>query len=87
MQNKTALIVPAMTEMAGQCRIVMRDGATTQALRDYRENPDAWKEVGIMNSRGKLVCLEDIPALREELQACEPLMAGLTFSWQEQGAA
>lgn len=53
---KTLLIVPAMTDQAGQCRIVAREGKGT--LADYRAEPRNWTEVGIMNSRGDLVCIE-----------------------------
>ncbi len=73
-------IVPAMTDQAGQCRIVAREGKVSSARDDYRRNPDAWHEIGLMNSRGMLVCLSaDNLAVVEELKACEPLMAGLEF--------
>lgn len=80
MDIHTALIVPAMTDQAGQCRIVSRPGKWPNALQDYRQSPNAWKEVGLMNSRGRLVCVDD-SNLREELQDCEPLMAGLTTTY------
>jgi hypothetical protein len=80
----TVYIVPALTDQAGQCRIVSREGEFDSARDDYRLNPDAWKEIGIMNSRGKLVCLEagnlDIV---DELKASEPLMAGLVFEVED----
>lgn len=73
-------IVPTLDDQGGQCRIVARNGAVKSARDDYRQNPDAWQEIGLMNSRGKLVCVsDDNPAIVEELQACEPLMAGLQF--------
>ncbi len=74
-------IVPAMTDQAGQCRIVSREGRVASARDDYRRNPAAWQEIGFMNSRGKLVCINaENPALVEELKACEPLMAGLQIT-------
>ena len=79
--NYTALIVPALTDMAGQCRIVARPGPVKAALADYRANPDAWKEVGLMNSRGKLVCCEPLGNLAEELKDCEPLAGGMVLSF------
>ncbi|HDR9105374.1 hypothetical protein [Paraburkholderia sp. A3RO-2L] len=80
-------IVPAMTDQAGQCRIVAREGSVPSARDDYRRNPQAWKEIGIMNSQGRLVCLEaDNLAAYDELKACEPLMAGLHIEVDEQQA-
>lgn len=77
-------IVPAMTDIAGQCRIVAREGKVNSARDDYRKNPDAWKEIGLMNSRGMLVCLAaDNLGVVEELKACEPLMAGMQFEVPE----
>lgn len=78
----TALIVPAVTELANRCRIVARAGDIHSALQDYRNNPDAWSEVGLMDSRGQLVCCENIGNLVEEFKACEPLMAGLEVPFQ-----
>lgn len=74
----TYYIVPALTDVAGQCRIVARlkDDLRGSARENYRKEPAAWKEVGIMDSRGKLVCL-DTKAATDELRSCEPLMAGL----------
>lgn len=80
MDVHTALIVPAMTDQAGQCRIVSRAGNWPNALDDYRKSPQKWKEVGLMNSQGRLVCVDD-SNLRVELQDCEPLMAGLVTAY------
>lgn len=80
----TVYIVPAMTDQAGQCRIVSREGVFKSPRDDYRQSPGAWKEIGIMNSRGKLVCLEaDNLDVVEELKSAEPLMAGLVFEVEE----
>lgn len=82
----TLLIVPALTDQAGQCRIVGYPGTDypgDNALRSYREHPSLWKDVGMMNSRGALVCLEpDYGACGgwDELKACEPLMAGMELT-------
>lgn len=77
-------IVPAMTDQAGQCRIVAREGSVHSARDDYRRDPAAWKEIGIMNSRGRLVCLSaDNLAIVDELKSCEPLMAGMQFEVDE----
>lgn len=77
-------IVPAMTDQAGQCRIVAREGRVRSARDDYRRDPAAWKEIGIMNSRGRLVCLSaDNLAIVDELKSCEPLMAGMQFEVDE----
>jgi len=73
----TALIVPAMSDMAGRCRIVARRGDIHDALWDYRDNPRRWKDVGLTDSRGELVCCEPYGDLVAELKACEPLRAGL----------
>lgn len=82
MSQYTALIVPAFSAMAGQCRIVAREGKVGGALADYRKNPDPWKEVGTMNSRGELVCCEDVGTLRAELKDCSPLSAGLVIDFE-----
>ncbi|KVP75343.1 hypothetical protein WJ96_06165 [Burkholderia ubonensis] len=73
-----------MTDQAGQCRIVSREGKVASARDDYRRNPNAWKEIGLMNSRGRLVCVEaDNLAVVDELKSCEPLMAGLQFEVED----
>jgi hypothetical protein len=74
----SVFIVPALTDMAGQCRIVARSGEVSSARDDYRANPQAWREIGLMNSHGRLVCLDaDNLVVIDELKACEPLAAGL----------
>lgn len=80
MNVHTALIVPAFSDQAGQCRIVARPGKWPDALASYRENDKLWKDVGLMNSRGALVYAND-KNLRDELRDCEPLMAGLTVTY------
>jgi hypothetical protein len=50
------LIVPALTDQAGQCRIVSRshEAPVKDALAHYRWMPDEWREAGIMNSQGTI---------------------------------
>ena len=57
---QTLYIVPALTDIAGQCRIVARDYFEGSARDNYRKEPEQWREVGLMNSRGKLVCFAHI---------------------------
>lgn len=77
------LIVPAVTDLAGQCRIVMRahDIVHPSPLQHYREYPQQWRDVGLINSRGCVVALEAPAEVRTEFKDCEPLMAGLSFSF------
>ena len=79
----TLYIVPAVTDLAGQCRIVGRRGQISGAARDsYRADPSAWMEVGLMNSKGELVCLEEEFGAAggwDELRDSQPLMAGSEF--------
>lgn len=80
---KTVYIVPAMSDIAGQCRIVQRDSGFSGSARDnYRKEPQAWKEIGLMDSRGNLRCLTAPPEIVSELKECEPLMAGLEFEFE-----
>lgn len=75
---KTYLVVPAWSDQAGQCRIVSREGRHPEALRSYREAPELWAEAGLMNSRGRVVCLDDAD-LFEQMRADEPLSAGVVY--------
>lgn len=78
---RTYLIVPAFSDMAGQCRIVARDGDHKEALRNYRADPSKWSEVGLMNSRGSLVCMDGPKELIEMMKADEPLAAGYEYAF------
>lgn len=49
----------------------------------YKNNPDRWEEVGLMNYRGDLVCFDGPAEQRQELQDSAPLMAGLVFTFGE----
>lgn len=87
------LIVPAWSDQAGQCRIVSRVydpefGNDTPGLREYRANPDLWREAGIMNSRGSIVCLDPShPSHLNSMKRDEPLMAGTVYSFIHEGEA
>ncbi|MDO9252598.1 MAG: hypothetical protein Q7U48_13745 [Hydrogenophaga sp.] len=84
-------IAPAQGILAGQCRIyraeftgcINGDGIHTH----YRNNPERYAEAGIMSSRGKLVCFDGTPEQRQDLLDCQPLMAGLVFTYDEPGAS
>lgn len=76
------LIVPALTDTAGQCRIYSKEfdlKVPMYPLKDYRSNQDSWKEVGLMNSRGELVCLNAPLIDTEVIKSSEPLMATQWF--------
>ena len=74
-------IVPAWSDQAGQCKVVTRKvSGPVDASASYRASPGLWKEAGLMNSRGKLVCLNDKKAFAEMSQD-EPLSAGMQYSF------
>jgi len=81
MNERIVLIVPALTDQAGQCRIVRYTGAKSikDPLTHYRTYPEQWFEAGIMSSRGSLVCYsgedDEIDALIEDV----PLAAGVIY--------
>lgn len=87
------LIVPAaepfglLGDTGGQCRIVSREHvpALRPTLNDYRADPSLWKEVGLMNSLGKLVCLDAHPDVWHDMRDCEPLMAGTVWRYNQEG--
>jgi hypothetical protein len=84
----TYLIVPALTDLAGQCRIVRRPhhgDLPAKALQCYRNDPDSWEEAGLMNSRGRIVCLDAPPAVYADMQNDEPLAAGLVYTYDANG--
>lgn len=79
---RTLYIAPAMTDQAGQCRIYSIEGKAHDAALLYRQHPNLWKEVGIMNSRGQLVCCE---VAFQEIRDMEPLMAGMAIEVGDDG--
>jgi hypothetical protein len=75
-------IVPAWSDQAGQCRIVSREtDFSIDVYKSYNESPQIWKEAGLMNSQGKLVCIDATPEQAEDIKSCEPLMAGTSYSY------
>lgn len=71
--STTVYIVPAFSDQAGQCRIVAADGVIDDSRDSYQANPNVWREVGLMNSQGRVTCLD--PKFNE-MRDDEPLMAG-----------
>jgi hypothetical protein len=71
-------------DQAGQCRIVARHHGPhfKPDLKNYHEAPTAWLDAGIMDSRGKLVCLSNSEHFKD-MQADEPLAAGLTYTCED----
>lgn len=78
--TKTLYIVPAWSDQAGKCRIVVNEGSFASARDDYRARPKNWFEIGHINSKGELVCLEAPKHVWDELKSCEPLAAGLQLT-------
>lgn len=80
---KTFYIKPAMTDQAGQCNIYAKEhfAPIKDVRKDYEANWQDWHNVGIMNSRGHLVCLQSTQAQMDDIKACEPLSAGLIFEY------
>ena len=76
-------IVPAWSDQAGQCRIVRHEGNPKDIRASYRLHPKEWREVGLMNSRGKLVCFEGTNEQRRDLLESQPLMAGIAFTYED----
>lgn len=70
-------IAPAFSDQAGQCRIYAHSDDTIRNVRDhYRKYPEQWHEVGLMDSRGSIRCIEpEFAALKHD----EPLMAGSIY--------
>lgn len=79
MNVNTAYIVPAWSDQAGQCRIIAAEGKIADPRSSHSKFPKLWHEVGLINSAGRLVCLTDQGNLRDELESCVPLAAGLVF--------
>lgn len=73
---ETLYIAPALTDQAGQCRIYSTPGDVEDAGALYRARPEVWREVGLMNSRGQLVCSS---VAYQDLKDQEPLMGGSAF--------
>ena len=76
--TKTLFIVPAFSEFGGQCRIVAATGDYASPIDNYRANPQLWHEVGIMDSKGSIRCIE---SEFSDIKNDEPLMAGMVFKF------
>lgn len=74
-------IVPALTDQAGQCHIVRHTGNPENPKLHYQRHPEQWAEAGLINSRGRLVCLQANPDITQDIKGCEPLMAGMLFHY------
>ena len=74
-----------------QCRVVYGKGDlsinSNLSPRDsYNKHPECWKEVGVMNHTGKLVCFEGHhPNVYRLLVAQQPLMGGSSFMFNNEG--
>lgn len=81
----TIYIAPAFSDQAGQCRIYATDALfNASTASHYKLHPGLWKEVGIINSRGKLVCFEGTAQQCQDLTDDQPLMAGLTYTYSKE---
>lgn len=72
-----------------QARIYMRLFVTVELnnldlqIRDcYNERPEMWRECGLMNYDGKLVCFDGPLEALHELQDSQPLMAGANYRYE-----
>ncbi len=74
---------------AAQARIYSAcfDRRAPASVRDhFRASPGEWKEVGLMNFEGKLVCFEGTDEQRQELLDSQPLMAGAYLTYETKAA-
>lgn len=78
----TVHIVPAFSDQAGQCRIYARPGNHPDPARHYLHEQDQWHEIGIMDSKGNLRCIEP---KYQELSHEVPLRGGATYYFDEDG--
>jgi hypothetical protein len=82
----TYLIVPAVTDRATQCRVVAKqhEDLPGPGLADYRRDPDSWREAGIVNARGELVCLDCThPSHSHSMKRDQPLYPPTTYTFVE----
>lgn len=71
-----------------QARLYMRMFLTVELdslrveIRDcYTAQPETWRECGLMNYEGKLVCFDGPMEALHELQDSQPLMAGVNYRY------
>jgi hypothetical protein len=62
---------------------VNTDGIRTH----YRNHPERYAEVGLVNFDGKLACFEGTEEQRQELLDSQPIAAGYVFSYTEEQAS
>ena len=77
-------------EHAAQARIYSAcfDCRPPASVRDhFRANPGEWKEVGLMNFDGKLVCFDGTAEQRQELLDSQPLMAGAYLTYKTEASS
>jgi hypothetical protein len=83
----TYLIVPAWSDQGGQMRIVRTDRYLKDALQDYRDNPERWKEVGLIQTRAMnqqtLTYFEGPAPVARWIKDDLPLMGGTTYRYSE----
>lgn len=71
-----------------QARLYMRmfttpelDSLTLQIRDCYNARPEMWRECGLMNYDGELVCFDGPLEVLHELQDSQPLMAGANYRY------
>ena len=81
----TYLIVPALTDQSGQCRIVSTKTqlGACQALVHHRRWPEDWAEVGHTDARGRIAFLAAPCSHWDSLTDDQPLLAGLTYTFED----
>lgn len=74
-----------------QCRIYRIKFATSLVDVDmichhYRNHPERYTEVGLMNSQGRLVSFDGTRQQLDDLTNAQPLAAGVVFTYENTGA-
>ena len=64
-----------------QCRVYATHLDNDQKIPTYRDKPDSWAEVGLMNYSGELVCFYGTPEHHRVIKDAEPLSAGAYFDF------
>lgn len=81
----TIFIAPASGDTHHpQARIYASEALFNGApLNHYRNFPHLWKEVGLINYQGRLVCFDGTERQREDLIDAQPLAAGYAFFYED----
>lgn len=84
----TLYVAPNVTDRGTHNRIYAATVADSvnSAWYSFKNNPRIWKEVGLINSEGKLVCLAACKDVWDEVKSCEPIIAGATFQFESLSA-